>query len=147
MLEPGAWIEVTVGGHIRRGQIFAFPYYETPSLNESDAIEAVDTAVIEAVKRYLISDVPVGAFLSGGIDSPLVVAKMRAESTSEIRAFTIGTGEDATDESKDAIIYAQEIGFEHTVEHVTPDKAIDLIDDVIDACGEPRLVIIQYFQQ
>ncbi len=137
MLEPGAWIQVTGEGHVRRGKFFSFPRYETPTLKGDEAIEAVDAAVTVAVKRHLVSDVPVGAFLSGGIDSPMVVAKMKLASTCAIRAFTIGTGENATDESKDAMMYAREIGVEHTIEHVTLDNALSLIDDVIDACGEP----------
>jgi len=137
MLEPGTWIEVTETGHLRQGKFFSLPRCETPYLKGVEAIEAVDGAVTEAVKRQLISDVPVGAFLSGGIDSPLVVAKMKSAGMGAIRAFTIGTGEEATDESTDAMRYAREIGVEHTVEHVKSDTACGLIDDVIDACGEP----------
>jgi len=106
-------------------------------LKGEEAIEAVDAVVTEAVRRHLVSDVPVGAFLSGGIDSPLVVAKMRSSSACAIRAFTIGSSEDSTDESKDAMIYARDMGVEHTVEHVTPYTLLGLIDNVIDACGEP----------
>ena len=137
MVEPGSWVLFTATGQVENGQYFQFPRYETPSLKGDEALEAVNAAITAAVKRHLISDVPVGAFLSGGIDSPLVVAKMRALCTSPIRAFTIGTDEERTDESKDAIIYAREIGVEHTIEQVTPDKTLDLLDDVIDACGEP----------
>ena len=137
MLEPGTWMQCTGTGQIEQGQFFSLPRCETPYLKGEEAIEAVDAAITEAVKRQLISDVPVGAFLSGGIDSPLVVAKMRLASTGTIRAFTIGTGEEATDESTDAMRYAHEIGVEHTVEHVKPDSASDLIDNVIEACGEP----------
>jgi asparagine synthase (glutamine-hydrolysing) len=137
MIEPGTWIQVTETGHVQQGQFFSMPRCETPSLKGAEAIEAVDGVIAEAVKRQLISDVPVGAFLSGGIDSPLVVAKMKAAGMGAIRAFTIGTGEEATDESTDAMRYARELGVEQTVEHVKPDTALDLIDHVIDACGEP----------
>ena len=108
-----------------------------PSLRGEEALEAVDEAITAAVKRHLISDVPVGAFLSGGIDSPLVVAKMRSVSSKVIETFTIGTGEKHTDESADAQAYAQEIGVEHTVNYISPDQVLDLTADVIDACGEP----------
>jgi asparagine synthase (glutamine-hydrolysing) len=137
MLEPGTWIQFTEKGHVQQGQFFSMPRCETPSLKGAEAIEAVDGVIAEAVKRQLISDVPVGAFLSGGIDSPLVVAKMKSAGTGTIRTFTIGTGEEATDESTDAMRYARELGVEQTVEHVKPDTALDLIDNVIDACGEP----------
>jgi len=137
MLEPGAWIQVSETGRVEQGHFFSLPRCETPNLKGDEALEAVDGVITEAVKRQLISDVPVGAFLSGGIDSPLVVAKMKSAGMGAMRAFTIGTGEEATDESTDAMRYAHELGVEHTVEHVNPDTALDLIDNVIDACGEP----------
>jgi asparagine synthase (glutamine-hydrolysing) len=137
MLEPGMWMEIYADGHCKRGHFFIFPQYAEPSLRGEEALEAVDEAITAAVKRHLVSDVPVGAFLSGGIDSPLVVAKMRSVSSNAIQTFTIGTGEKDTDESVDAQAYAKEIGVEHTVEYITPDQALALITDVIDACGEP----------
>jgi asparagine synthase (glutamine-hydrolysing) len=137
MLEPGMWIEISADGHCKRGQYYIFPQYAEPSLRGEEALEAVDEAITAAVKRHLVSDVPVGAFLSGGIDSPLVVAKMRSVSSKAIHTFTIGTGEKDTDESVDAQAYAKEIGVGHTVEYITPDQALRLVTDVIDACGEP----------
>lgn len=137
MVEPGTWIQITGNGIIEKGSYFQFPRYEVSTLKGDQALEAVNAAIEAAVKRHLISDVPVGAFLSGGIDSPLVVAKMRAVSTSAIQAFTIGTDEATTDESEDASMYARQIGVAHTLEHVTPDKTLDLLDKVINACGEP----------
>lgn len=137
MLEPGMWMEIAVEGHCRRGYYYMFPQYVEPSLRGEEALEAVDEAITAAVKRHLISDVPVGAFLSGGIDSPLVVAKMRSASSNAIQTFTIGTGEKDTDESMDARAYAKEIGADHTVEYITQEQALGLMKDVIDACGEP----------
>lgn len=137
MLEPGSWIQVTGNGQIQKGYFFQFPRYESARLKGGEAIEAVDSVISEAVERHLISDVPVGAFLSGGIDSPLVVAKMKSISTCSIHTFTIGTNEEATDESRDAMIYAREIGVEHTVVHVTPNDCLDLLNEVVEACAEP----------
>jgi asparagine synthase (glutamine-hydrolysing) len=97
----------------------------------------VDAAVTQAVRRQLVSDVPVGTFLSGGIDSPLVAAKAKAATDCGIRCFTIGTNGDELDESGDAEAYAQQLGVEHIVEHVTPRMALEMLDDVVDSCGEP----------
>ena len=137
MLEPGTWIQFDVEGRIQRERYYQFPQYDTERLKGHEAIEAVDAVTTEAVKRHLVSDVPVGAFLSGGIDSPLVVAKMRAVSAASIEAFTIGTGEEATDETTDALAYAREFGVDHTVATMSQDDSLDFIDEVIDACGEP----------
>ena len=137
LLEPGMWLEVSAEGHHQRGRFYMFPQYAEPSLRGEEALEAVDEAITAAVKRHLISDVPVGAFLSGGIDSPLVVAKMRSASSKVIETFTIGTGEKHTDESAEARAYAKEIGVEHTVNYISPGQVLDLTADVIDACGEP----------
>jgi asparagine synthase (glutamine-hydrolysing) len=137
MLEPGSWLEVTSDNRVRRGRFFEFSVYREPSLRGAEAYEAVDAAITTAVRRQLVSDVPVGTFLSGGIDSPVVAAKMRAVSNGTVRAFTIGTNGDRHDESADAMAYAREIGVEHVVEHVTPDTALQMLDDVVAACGEP----------
>jgi asparagine synthase (glutamine-hydrolysing) len=137
MLDPGAWMEVDAEGRVEKGRFFRFAAYEGPLLRGEEALEAVDGALTAAVRRHLISDVPVGAFLSGGIDSPLVVAKMKSIGGNGVRVFTIGTGEEKTDEVKCATRYAEEIGVEQTVAYIAPEQALDMIDDVIDACGEP----------
>jgi len=137
MLEAGGWLEARGDGKISQGRYYEFPRYQPVSLKGAEAMDAVDAAITSAVKRQLVSDVPVGAFLSGGIDSPLVCAKMKEVCDSGMRAFTIGTGGDATDESPDAIRYAQALGIEQIVEQVAPDDAVAMLDDVVAACGEP----------
>src|SRR5437773_6241168 len=91
MLEPGSWMEITSESRVRHGRFFEFPLYREPNLRGEEAYEAVDAAVTAAVRRQVVCDVPVGTFLSGGIDSPLVAAKMRAATNGPVRAFTIGT--------------------------------------------------------
>jgi len=137
MLEPGGWLRVDAAGRIEQGRFYSFPRWEAPTLRGDDAVDAVDAAITAAVRRQLVSDVPVGAFLSGGIDSPVVVAKMRAAVTGSMRAFSIGTAGDVTDESEDASAYARELSVEHTLEQVTPDGALAMLDDVVAAAGEP----------
>lgn len=137
MLEPGSWLQVDSKGNIKSGCYYEIPYKEQPTLFGQNAMEAVNAAIAAAVKRQLVSDVPVGAFLSGGIDSPLICAKMQEVSDVTMRAFTIGTGGDETDESLDAARYAQELGIEQTLVHVNPDDAINMLDDVVKSCGEP----------
>lgn len=137
MLEPGAWLEVNCEAQLRRGKFFQFPLCQEPDLHGEEAYEAVDAAITRAVRRHLISDVPLGTFLSGGIDSPLVTAKAKAASNGTVRSFTIGTGGDELDESGDAIAYAREIGVSHIVEQVKSELAFEMLDDVVSSCGEP----------
>lgn len=137
MLEPGTWLEVDATGQVKRGKFFEFPLFRVPDLQGEEAYEAVDEAVTRAVRRHLVSDVPLGVFLSGGIDSPLVTAKMRAVSNGPVRAFTIGTQGDHLDEAPDAIAYARAIGVEHTIEHVAPETVPSLLEHVVASCGEP----------
>ncbi len=137
MLEPGCWREYRGDGSVRQGTHYRFPVHPSPSLRGEEAYEAVDAAVTAAVERQLVSDVPVAAFLSGGIDSPLVTAKMRTITGNSIEAFTIGTGDDASDESADAAQYARELGVKQVIEHASPEQALEMLDDVMTACSEP----------
>jgi asparagine synthase (glutamine-hydrolysing) len=137
MLEPGTWLEVNADGQATQGKFFEFPRFLEPDLRGGDAYEAVDEAVTKAVRRHLVSDVPLGTFLSGGIDSPLVTAKMRMANSGPVRAFTIGIDGDHLDEAPDAIAYAREIGVEHTIEYAGSEEVLTLLDEVVAACGEP----------
>jgi asparagine synthase (glutamine-hydrolysing) len=137
MLEAGTWLAIEPDGQLRCGRYFEFSAAQEPDLTGQAAYEAVDAAVTAAVRRQLVSDVPVGTFLSGGIDSPLVAAKMQAANQGAVRAFTIGTNGDPFDETADAAAYVQELAVQHIVEHFSPEHALAMVDDVISACGEP----------
>ncbi|HEX4932573.1 MAG TPA: asparagine synthetase B, partial [Gemmatimonadaceae bacterium] len=78
MVEAGAWIAIDADGGETRGRFHDFPVGRVPDLRGEEACDAVDEAVARAVRRHLVSDVPVGTFLSGGIDSPLVAACAQA---------------------------------------------------------------------
>jgi len=71
MLPPGAWLRFDGDGRCEQGAYYRFPVYQKPELRGATADEAVNAAVTDAVRRQMVSDVPLGAFLSGGIDSPL----------------------------------------------------------------------------
>ena len=136
-LEAGSWLSFDASGSERQGRWFGFAVPQ-PDLRGHAALEAVDAAVTSAVRRQLVSDVPVGVFLSGGIDSPLVAAKAQAflGPESPLPAFTLGTNGGAHDESADAARYAEALGLRHVVRHITSDD-VGLLDDVVGACGEP----------
>jgi asparagine synthase (glutamine-hydrolysing) len=137
LLPAGGWLAVDSERRWREGRFFEFPVGCAPDLDGDDAVDAVEAALQAAVRRHLVADVPVGTFLSGGIDSPLIAATMRAVDAGPLHAFTLGTGGDAFDESADATTYATAFGARHTVAHLTPGRALDLVDDVVSACAEP----------
>ena len=102
---------------------------------EEEWLERVDASLSEAVRLRLISDVPLGAFLSGGIDSSLVVAYMRRHA-STVETFTIGFQAASHDESGYAAEVARALGTEHHMERVTPD-ALAILPDLVEAYDEP----------
>jgi len=135
-LRPGECLRFTPHEAPNRDFFFRFPEQREADLKGSDAVDALDSAVTAAVGRCLTSDVPVGCFLSGGVDSPLVAAKMY-ELGGSAKAFTIGTAGDQHDESEDAQQYAIEIGHEFVHEELPPNRSLDLLDDVISASPDP----------
>lgn len=137
MVSAGSWLEIDAQGRRQEGRFFEFPRWREADLFGDAAVEALDSALTASVASQLVSDVPVGTFLSGGIDSPLVAAKIHALGRQDVTAYTIGTAGHASDESGDARIYAEQIGIRQVVEQITPEQSLALIDDVVEACGEP----------
>ena len=105
--------------------------------DEGDAVATLGEILGKAVRRQMISDVPLGAFLSGGVDSSAIVALMQAQSESPVQTFTIGFEEAAFDESPYAAAVASHLGTEHTRLHVTDTDARDLIPLLPDLYDEP----------
>ena len=138
MLEPGSWLMVDGKGNINYGKHFSFPAQVTSDLSGQSALEEVDSALTRAVSRHLISDVPVGAFLSGGIDSPLVAAKISQIVAEPFNTFSIGIADDPMDESIDTIQYAKELGLKQDLKYFTPDTTLELLSQVVEACSEPN---------
>jgi len=106
-------------------------------LRGREADDAVAAAVAAAVRRQEVSDVRIGAFLSGGVDSPLVAANMSAADGTAVPAFTIGTDDPVSDESVPASEYAELLGLEHHLRRIDGAAAISLLDDVAAANTEP----------
>jgi asparagine synthase (glutamine-hydrolysing) len=105
--------------------------------SDEDAVERLDQVLGRAVQSQLISDVPLGAFLSGGIDSSLVVAMMQAKGRTQARTFTIGFHEQQFDEAKYAREVARHLGTDHTEHYVTPQEALSVIPALPQMYDEP----------
>jgi asparagine synthase (glutamine-hydrolysing) len=137
MLPPGGWLAIDAAGRVTEGRFYEFPQNPKPDLSGQQAYEAVNDAITAAVRRQLISDVPVGTFLSGGIDSPLVSAKIAAAMTDSFKAFTITIPGDDMDESVDAARYAAQMGLAHIVDAISPQRILDNLVEMLSCLTEP----------
>ena len=104
---------------------------------EEDAVDELERRLRESVAQRMIADVPLGAFLSGGIDSSLVVALMRAQNTGPVRTFTIGFAEEAYDESAWARRVAERLGTDHTEQVVSAADCLAAVPRIASLFDEP----------
>ncbi len=102
-----------------------------------DAVDQLDGLVADATRIRMQMDVPWGAFLSGGVDSSLVVAQMQKQSSQPVRTFTIGYDHAEFDESGYAAEVARHLGTDHTQLLVTPQEALDLVPHLPKVFDEP----------
>jgi asparagine synthase (glutamine-hydrolysing) len=103
----------------------------------SEAKRLVNDGILKSVSRQTISDVPLGAFLSGGIDSSTIVAAVQSQLTENVSTFTIGSQDQAFDESTIAKQIAKHLGTKHTEMIATPKDAIDCIPKLPSIYTEP----------
>ena len=134
-LEPGHWLRW------RRGEIQVQRYWQpdfTKKLNisEEEAGERTVEILREAVRVRLMSEVPLGAFLSGGVDSSAVVALMSQESSDRVKTFSIGFEEQDFSELHHARRIAEHVGAEHHEFIVRPD-AVEVLPILVEHYGEP----------
>ena len=110
-----------------------------PRQNISDiaAIEQTESILSAAVKRQMVADVPLGAFLSGGVDSSLIVALMQNQSIQPVHTFTIGFNETSFNEADHAAAVAHHLGTEHTEFYVSPQDAMNIIPLLPTLYDEP----------
>ncbi len=99
----------------------------TPFTSEAEALAGVEAAMRSAVARQMVADVPLGAFLSGGIDSSLIVALMQAQSAQPVRSFTVGFENAGFNEAPYAAAVARHLGTQHTEITVTEGETREVI--------------------
>lgn len=127
---------------VRAGQVSCRPYWQlkfhpvsTPP-DEEEVVERLAYLLTQAVRRRLMSEVPLGAFLSGGLDSSTVVALMAQLSDRPVRTFTVGFEESDYSELDDARLVAKHLGTDHHEMIVKP-SAIDILPDLVWHFDEP----------
>ena len=144
-LAPGAYVQIRIRG--RSVQVKEYRYWDlaagvqtaaaAPFDRPEAAVEVANQAIENAVARQLVADVPLGAFLSGGIDSSTVVALMQALSARPVRTFTIGFAEQGYDEAPHAQAVARHLGTDHTELYVTLREAMAVVPQLPSLYDEP----------
>ena len=106
-------------------------------VSDAELVDQLESLLKDAVRRRMVADVPVGAFLSGGVDSSTVVALMQAANAGLVRTYSIGFDIDGYNEAPHAAAVAQHLGTEHTELRVTSKEALDVIPRLPDFYDEP----------
>ncbi len=147
-LLPGTWLSIPLAGLAERRLPEARPYWSLEDkvkegsaqpfdYSAEEAEDRLDALLRDAVRHCMVSDVPLGAFLSGGIDSSTVVALMQAQSSRPVRSFTIGFHEAGYDEAAFAGQVARHLGTDHTELYVDDAKARAVVPELPAMYDEP----------
>jgi asparagine synthase (glutamine-hydrolysing) len=137
---PGHVLTLDADGSMQQQAYWDLPALVSPRRRRLDLEQATDELerrLLEAVQLRLVSDVPLGAFLSGGVDSSLIVALMKRVSKGPIRTFSIGFSDREFDESHHAQAVARALGVENATLTMSSDELLSYVDDVSVHYDEP----------
>lgn len=134
-LEPGHWLKWKAG-RIETNRYWLPDFSKKIEISEGEAIEETTRLLRESTRLRMISEVPLGAFLSGGVDSSTVVALMAEESSQPVKTFSIGFEEQDFSELKYARRVAEHVGAEYN-EFIVRPNALDVIPTLVEHYGEP----------
>ena len=147
-LLPGTYLQIAVNNRQAEANHAPKPYWDLKTIaehgmnapftrTEREAVDELEHLISQSIRGQMLADVPVGAFLSGGIDSSTIVALMQAQSSQPVRTFTIGFYEDEYNEADHAKAVAEHLGTDHTELYVTAEEAIDVISRLPFLYDEP----------
>ena len=134
-LEPGHWLKWKAG-RVETKRYWQPDFSKKIKITETEAIEETTRILRESTRLRMISEVPLGAFLSGGVDSSAVVALMAQESSSPVKTFSIGFEEEDFSELKYAKRVAEHVGAEYH-EFIVRPNALDVLPTLVEHYGEP----------
>ncbi len=135
-LEGGHYLQIDYKGNINRGAFWE-PNFNPLEISFDEAKEELDRLLAEATALRLVADVPVGIFLSGGLDSSAVAYYAQKQALNPIQTFSIGFNEMSYDERAYAQQVAKQLGTEHHERILTAQESIDLIPTVFSSLDEP----------
>jgi len=138
-LEPGHYISVRNGEVTKHKYWNIADYYNMPLLagSEEEITEELEGILVDSFKYRLVSDVPVGLFLSGGIDSSLVAALLQKNLSTPVKTFTIGFSEKKHNEAHHAKKIAEYLGTDHTEHYISQDEALEIVPKLPLIYDEP----------
>jgi asparagine synthase (glutamine-hydrolysing) len=147
-LLPGYFLHLSHEDIVKQREVKPQPYWRPKEVaekgqrdifngDEIDAVSQLDFLLRDAVKLQMVSDVPLGTFLSGGVDSSTIVAMMQAQSSQPIKTFTIGFKDRSYNEAEQAKEVANHLGTDHTELYVTPEQTMAVIPKLATLYDEP----------
>jgi asparagine synthase (glutamine-hydrolysing) len=142
-LQPGHMLVINKDKHVKE-----FEYWQLKNIindlsskrvyvDPNNAVDALEAKLKEAVRLQMLADVPVGAFLSGGIDSSTIAALMQAQSSKSVKTFTIGFDDPAYNEAEHAKAIAKHLGTQHTELYLSPQQTLNIIPNLSNFYDEP----------
>lgn len=137
-VRPGEIIWFSKDGKIQRDIYWELPLTPNqPVKRLEDALLLVEQELKQSVKDEMLADVPLGSFLSGGVDSPLITYLAQSQVQKPLKAFSIGSDSRMHDESESASWYAKTIGVNHTSLSLNSETAFDWLQQAMDSLHEP----------
>jgi len=135
-LQPGHYL-IFKNGRLLIKRYWNLSYKDKPIKSKDECIEKLKWYIDDSVRKRMISDVPLGSFLSGGIDSSLITAFMTRQSSQKVKTFSVSFDDKSFDESRYARQIASFLGTEHYEEKLTPRMLLDLVPQIMSVLDEP----------
>jgi asparagine synthase (glutamine-hydrolysing) len=136
-LEPGASLVWTPAGEIATEHYWTLDFEPKLEISYADALDEFEQRSLQAVRQRLISEVPLGLFLSGGVDSSYILAQMVAAGAPAVETFSIGFPDSRYDERAHAAAIADRLGSVHHESLVEPNDLVDVLPLLVEHYGEP----------